>query len=69
MDIANLDTNDISIRLEAVGKRLEAWRNLPSSKAVSPKGIAEAADISKEIASIQKELDVIGKELDTFKLN
>ena len=53
MNNANLDIKALSERLEAAGKRLEEWHNLPSLQAISYEGLKEMDAIMGEIYAVQ----------------
>ena len=53
MNNANLDIKALKERLEAAGKRLEEWHNLPSLQAISYEGLREMDAIMGEIYAVE----------------
>lgn len=53
MNNANLDIKALKERLEAAGKRLEEWHNLPSLQAISYEGLKEMDAIMGEIYAVE----------------
>lgn len=63
----SLDTQALRERLEAAGKRLEEWNNLPSLQATSYNGLKEVDSIMGEIYAVGDELKQIKAELDAIE--
>lgn len=59
--------NSLRERLEAAGKRLEEWNNLPSLQATSYNGLKEVDSIMGEIYAVGDELKQIKDELDAIE--
>ena len=59
--------NSLRERLEAAGKRLEEWNNLPSLQATSYNGLKEVDSIMGEIYTVGDELKQIKDELDAIE--
>lgn len=59
--------NSLRERLEAAGKRLEEWNNLPSLQATSYNGLKEVDSIMGEIYAVGDELKHIKDELDAIE--
>lgn len=48
-----MNTSELAQRLEAAGKRLEEWHNLPSLQAISYDGLKEIDSIMGEIYAVK----------------
>lgn len=59
--------NSLRERLEAAGKRLEEWNNLPSLQATSYNGLKKVDSIMGEIYTVGDELKQIKDELDAIE--
>lgn len=63
----SLDTQALRERLEAAGKRLEEWNNLPSLQAISYDGLKEVDSIMGEMYAVGDELKRIKAKLDAIE--